>query len=219
VDVLADLSWQGELVIVVIGSLVTVVIVGVLTALWRWWCRPELEFTTGAGPEFDKHLGEADPFVAMVVGSKDFVGARAKVICVRETRGKRPAENVAALISEVRPEPRDYPDAALRWAGNEARVTIEPKGRAYLRLQTAIVSWRSEAEKKGTLWCNATPTLVEHPGSVDFRVTLTVNGRRGPSARFRMENAWTSERVFAAFDERTRQLTELEFPRVSRIIC
>jgi hypothetical protein len=216
VRVLAELSWQGELVVVVIGSLIAAVIVGGAAWSWRWWNRPEMEFTTGSGPEFDKRLGESDSFVAMVVGSAEFVAAAAKVVCVRETRGRGPAVNVAAQIADVRPEPPDYPSTPLRWSGHEERVTIEPNGRAYLRLQTMIASWRSE-DNKGTIRINATPTLVEHPGHVDFTVRLIVNGRRGPSARFRMENPWTAERVFEAFDVHQREIRELDFPRVTRL--
>jgi hypothetical protein len=205
------ITATDELVIVIVGTIIATFLISIGAALLSWWRRPVLEFVCGSGPEFDKRIGSTDSNAVRFSEGHVYKGAYGKYICVRETRGKSAALDVAARIFDIEPRPAHYPDTDLRWGGHSLSVTIQPNGRQYLQVQ-AVYLYQEDAKSRAHY--RVTPTVLEQaPNAVEFTIELVVKGKRHVQQRFRMRDPWPQS--FEPYEWPHEDV--IPYPEISRV--
>jgi hypothetical protein len=216
-DQTSSLTATDELIIVVGGSIIAALVLGGARLAWRWWMRPELEITVGSGPEFEKLLGDTDSFVSAVVGNQEYLGAWAKYVCVRETRGKSRGLSVVARMKDIEPGQPDWPEKELQWAvpGDATQVSIQPGGRQYVRIQVAVMA-RERTADAVNVYVRCAPPMIEHaPDDVSFTIELLLDGVPHTSARLRMQNVWNGPKLSTFYDADTHAVAAFPYPTLT----
>jgi hypothetical protein len=157
---------------------------------------PRLVVEVGDGYDFEKRLGPSDEFVRLAVGTDEGCGAFAKLVRVRETRGRSGASNVVIRLSDVSPPaPHTTSAVELVWTDHNEANDIRPSGHKYVALHR-IIFFKNPAEQINGWRC--TPTIFDHADTCEFTLEVLMDNKLHQRVRLRMkDNPWSYARLEA----------------------
>lgn len=220
-SVVAELSrlerW-GAIFAIVAGIVAVLLFVGgIVRWLFDLYERPKLQIEVADGEPFDKNIGRGDEYVKNVVASKHDGSslhlALGKIIRVRETKGRRSAQNVALRVTNVDPPHPDFQDCLLGWTGGQEEATIQPHHYQEAYVQRVFAFNFESGDQVG---CFATPPILEAGECVDFDLEVLVGGRKHKKFPMRIENPWPDEVIAYAKTNAGQWPDPFPFPSVKK---
>jgi hypothetical protein len=140
------------------------------------------------------------------------LAAFAKFIRITETRGRSGARDVVVRMKDVvPPAPHTTAPVELKCADSSEENNVRPSGHKYVFAEL-VISYETRRAEQG--W-RTTPTVPEHADAVEFTLEILIQGRPYSTARFRIENTWSSDRIGALLDDAWPPAI-IDFPTINR---